>query len=326
MKRWILIAVIALLLVAVILVSNELSNGHLDTAKTVTVPEGAGLSVIADTLSEAANPTLFRLYVMARGEAGNLRPGTYLLTPGQSYAALLDMLLLGTPDEVIRFTVPEGFELREIRALLDESGIVSASDFDQAVIDFDKSEYPFLKDIPNGATRLEGFLFPDTYEVFVGESATSVLRRMLDRFFEVYTDAFSARARDLGMTDYEVVTLASIIEREAARASEQAHVSSVFHNRLNSAQYPYLESCATVQYILKERKPVLSVADTEIDSPYNTYKYPGLPVGPIAVPGEGAIRAALYPSDDDDYFFFAQPDGTHIFSKTYAEHQRAQGR
>ena len=126
------------------------------------------------------------------------------------------------------------------------------------------------------------------------------------------------------MTPYDVVVLASIIEREAAKASEQAHVSSVFHNRLKRGQL--LESCATVQYVLKERKPVLSIADTKIDSPYNTYKYAGLPVGPIAVPGAGAIHAALYPSDDDDYYFFAQPDGTHIFSKTFTEHMRAQGR
>lgn len=326
MKKTILILVILLLIVAAVFIGNEFQNGHLDEATAVTIPEGSGLSAIADSLSDAVNPTLFRLYVTAQGEAGNLRPGTYRLLPGQSYRELLDMLLLGIPDEVVRFTVPEGYELREIRALLDEEGIVAAADFDQAVIDFDKSEYAFLKDIPKGATRLEGFLFPDTYEVYVGEPATSILRRMLNRFAEVYTDELSARAKELGMTDFEVITLASVIEREAAKASEQAHVSSVFHNRLNSTQYPYLESCATVQYILKERKPVLSIADTQIDSPYNTYQNPGLPVGPIAVPGEGAIRAALYPSDDDDYFFFAQPDGTHIFSKTYAEHQRAQGR
>lgn len=324
MKKSLPMIALAVVLVLVILFVHELNNGHLDAPATVTVSEGSGLSVIADTLSEAVNPTLFRLYVMTQGKAEQLRPGTYSLTVGQSYAEILDMLLLGIPDEVTRFTIPEGYELREIRALLDEQGILSADDFDEAVISFDKGEYPFLKGIGKGENRLEGFLFPDTYEVFVGESGESILRRMLDRFSEVWTDEYQARAKELDMTPYEVVILASIIEREAAKASEQAHVSSVFHNRLKRGQL--LESCATVQYVLKERKPVLSIADTKIDSPYNTYKYEGLPVGPIAVPGAGAIHAALYPTDDDDYYFFAQPDGTHIFSKTFAEHMRAQGR
>lgn len=326
MKKPFILALAALLVVGAVLGVLELYHGHLDEPMTVTVPEGAGLSAIAESLEGAVYPTAFRLYVIVKGEAAHLRPGTYLVEKGMGYAEILEMLKAGVPDEVAHFTVPEGYELREIRALLDEKGILFAAEFDAAVLDFDAGAYPFLKDIGKGTNRLEGFLFPDTYEVFVGESGDSILRRMVDRFAQVWTADFAARAKALDMTPYEVVTLASIIEREAAKASEQAHVSSVFHNRLKSSRYPYLESCATVQYILKERKPVLSFADTEIVSPYNTYKNPGLPVGPIAAPGEGAIRAALYPDDHDDYFFFAQPDGTHIFSKTFAEHLRAQGR
>ncbi len=326
MKKAFIIALGVLLVIGILLGVLELNYGHLKEPVAVTVPEGAGLSTIAESLDGAVYPTAFRLYVMIRGETAHLRPGTYFLERGMGYAEILDMLKAGVPDEVARFTVPEGYELREIRDLLEEKGILSAAEFDRGVLDFDHRAYPFLKGIGEGTNRLEGFLFPDTYEVFVGESADSVLRRMVDRFAQVWTADFDARAKALDMTPYQVVTLASIIEREAAKASEQAHVSSVFHNRLKSSQYPFLESCATVQYILKERKPVLSFADTEIDSPYNTYQNPGLPVGPIAVPGEGAIRAALYPSDDKDYFFFAQADGTHIFSETYAEHLRAQGR
>ena len=324
MKKPFIIALSAFLVIGILLGVIELQNGHLKESVTVTVPEGAGLSDIAESLDGAVYPTAFRLYVILNGEAAHLRPGTYTLEKGMGYGEILNLLKAGVPDEVARFTVPEGYELREIRGLLEEKGILSAADFDRAVLDFDADAYPFLKGIGKDTNRLEGFLFPDTYEVFVGESADSILRRMVDRFAQVWTADFDARAKAIGMTPYEVVTLASIIEREAAKATEQAHVSSVFHNRLKSSQYPCLESCATVQYILKERKPVLSVADTKIRSPYNTYQNPGLPVGPIAVPGEGAIRAALYPSDDDDYFFFAQPDGTHIFSKTYAEHLKAQ--
>ena len=117
----------------------------------------------------------------------------------------------------------------------------------------------------------------------------------------------------------ELVTLASIIEREAGSADKKT-VSSVFHNRILSSEYPYLQSCATVQYVLKERKPVLSTADTQIDSPYNTYINPGLPVGPIASPGEASIAAALFPEDTDYYFFVLGSDGEHHFATTYEEH------
>lgn len=326
MKRAFAVVLGLLALVLILLGIWDFHSGHLTQTITVTVPEGAGLFDIADLVSDAVYPVPFRLYVTVQGAESRLRAGTYTIEPGTGYRALLDLLISGVPEESIRFTIPEGYELREIRTLLAEYGIVSEEEFTQAVLTFDAGEYDFLKDIPEGETRLEGFLFPDTYEVFAGESAESILRRMLDRFDEIYTQEYATRAKELGMSCYEVVTLASIIEREAAKADEQAHVSSVFHNRLSSREYPYLESCATVQYILKERKAVLSVADTKIDSPYNTYRYPGLPKGPIASPGAGAIYAALYPSDDDDYFFFAQPDGTHVFSKTYEEHLRAQGR
>ena len=144
---------------------------------------------------------------------------------------------------------------------------------------------------------------------------------MLARFDEVYHQAYRERAKALSMTDHELITLASIIEREAMGDADRELVAGVFHNRLKSTTYPYLESCATVQYILKERKPVLTVADTKIDSPYNTYRNPGLPSGPIASPGEAAIRAALYPAETDYLFFVLDSTGTHRFASTYAEHQ-----
>ena len=123
------------------------------------------------------------------------------------------------------------------------------------------------------------------------------------------------------MTIDEVITLASIIEREAAGDEDRGKVSSVFHNRLDSKELPYLQSCATVQYILQERKSVLSIADTKIDSPYNTYLYKGLPPGPIAAPGLASIKAALYPEDTDYYYFVVNADGKHLFAKTLKEHE-----
>ena len=127
------------------------------------------------------------------------------------------------------------------------------------------------------------------------------------------------RADALGMSVHEVITLASIVEREAT-SKDRELISSVFHNRLNSKTYPYLESCATVQYILGERKARITIKDTEIDNPYNTYENKGLPPGPIASPGIASIEAALYPSDTDYLFFAVSEDGKHHFSKTYDEH------
>ena len=140
--------------------------------------------------------------------------------------------------------------------------------------------------------------------------------------FEKHYAPYAERAEEMGMTMDEVITLASVIEREAQGDYDRKLVSSVFHNRLKSTDYPYLQSCATVQYVLKERKAVLSVADTKIDSPYNTYINKGLPIGPIASPGEKSIEAALYPEESEYLFFVLGSDGKHHFSKTYSEHMQ----
>ena len=144
---------------------------------------------------------------------------------------------------------------------------------------------------------------------------------MLAQFDKVY-EKYKGRAKEMNMTMDEAVTLASIIEREALGDEDRKLVSSVFHNRMDSSNYPYLQSCATVQYVLKERKPVLSVEDTKIDSPYNTYINKGLPIGPIASPGEKSIEAALYPEETDYLFFVLGSDNKHHFSKTYEEHMQ----
>jgi len=183
-------------------------------------------------------------------------------------------------------------------------------------------DYAFLRGVPKRENRLEGYLFPDTYQFSLSEGAYSIINKMLARFDEIYTQEYRTRAKSLGMTDDEIITLASVIEREAQGDGDRKTVAGVFHNRLKNAQYPYLESCATVQYILKERKPVLSVADTKIDSPYNTYQNPGLPAGPIASPGQKSIEAALYPEAHNYLFFVMDSTGKHRFAETFSEHQK----
>ena len=210
--------------------------------------------------------------------------------------------------ETVRFTIPEGYELRQIADLLHEKGIADREEFMQEVKEGSFS-YDFVGEIPIRENRLEGYLFPDTYEVFVGESANSIIDRMLGRFEEVAGEIGLMDLEDGSMTLDEMVTLASVVEREAGTVEELPLVSAVFHNRLRTGMN--LGSCATVQYVLKERKPRLSTKDTQIDSPYNTYILPGLPIGPIASRQE-ALKADW--SGEAITCTLATNEGTNVFS------------
>jgi len=222
----------------------------------------------------------------------------------------------------VKITIPEGYELRQIIDLCVENGIGTNEGFNSTILNT-KFDYWFLEGLTISDVYLEGYLFPATYTVSKDSSEEAVLKQMLDKFNAIFTEDMKAKASDLNMSVHEIITLASIVEREAASDTERDVVASVFHNRLNSKTYPYLESCATVQYILKERKEILSNADTNIDSPYNTYKNPGLPIGPIASPGFESIKATLEPASTDYLFFVLGNDGKHVFSKTYNEHLAA---
>ena len=234
-----------------------------------------------------------------------------------SYKGAIDELkTAGQMGDAQMVTFPEGYELREFALLLQKKGLKNADDFINA--SNKKYDYDFLPRVKDG--YLEGYLFPDTYNISPEMTCEDIINMMLSRFDEIYTEEFEARAKEIGMNTSEVVTLASIIEREAAVKDERTLVSSVFHNRLKSEEYPYLQSCATVQYILEERRDILTNADIAIDSPYNTYKYKGLPPGPISSPGKACIEAALYPADTNYYFFVSNGDGTQTFSETFQEH------
>ena len=171
---------------------------------------------------------------------------------------------------------------------------------------------------------MEGYLFPETYNFYVNDNPINTINKFLSTFNKRVTAEMRKRAEDMGFTLNEILTIASMIEREAAvkdNSDDRANISSVIHNRLNSDSYPNLMIDATIQYILPERKDRLSYADLEIDSPYNTYKYPGLPPGPICCPGLDSIKAALYPKDTKFYFYALTDDGTHAFTRTADEHQ-----
>lgn len=283
---------------------------------TVTIPTGTGTSGIANILDQNKiidNTGVFKLLSKSKGYDGKFKAGQYSLSPGMSMEEIMKILVSGKA-ETVRFTIPEGYDIRRTTAKLSEEGLINLDTFAKE-IESGQFNYEFLKGAPAGPNRLEGYLFPETYEIFANANEHDIIDRMLYQFNKEFTDEYYARAEELGMSVRDVITLASIIEREARVPEDRPVIASVFYNRMK-IDMP-LQSCATVQYILGEQKPVLSIKDTQIESPYNTYLHPGLPPGPIASPGADSIKAALYPADTDYLFFLAKGDGSHAFSSSY---------
>jgi len=292
-------------------------------AVTVNIPEGASTGQIADILQDAGlikNAAAFRFYTRQEGIDNNLKPGEYTFEAGSiDFAAISMVLIQGKQAEGIKVTIPEGLTVLETGSLLAEKGLVDLDAFVEYTINGDfPYDYLPAKGTPE---RLEGFLFPSTYQMMPDWGVEKITNTLLGQFDKVLTEEWRAQAEKQGMSISEIVTLASIIEKEAKVPEDRPIISGVFYNRLKKPMR--LESCATIQYILGEVKPVLSYADLEVESPYNTYKHDGLPPGPIACPGASALEAALYPEDNDYYYFLAKPDGSHYFSKTLAEHNAA---
>ncbi len=296
----------------------------------VNIPSGAGTLQIGKILAEEGvihNAFVFRIYTRLSGLDKGFIAGSYELSPAADMKEIINKLITG---EVYRdtewFTIPEGFTVEQMADILSEGKLVEGGRFMEIVADPPQSlieQFPFLSEtIDSSGSRyaLEGYLFPDTYQISRGATAEEIILLMLRRMGEAIDEPFEKKARETGMTIHEIITLASIVEKEAAVAGERGLIASVFLNRL--ADNYLLQSCATVQYILGEVKPVLSTEDTQIESSYNTYLNPGLPPGPIAAPGEGSIKAVLYPEKSDYYYFVTKSDGSqeHYFSRTLQEH------
>ena len=329
----------------------------------VTVPEHATLADIIEIYTEneiIKYPKVFELYAKYKGYAdrpdkdGNIRAvlvvektdedgnvteveyeidfvaGAHNITPSTNYDSLL-LALQEKPDYgTVWITIPEGHTVDEIIDLFLEAGIGTKEGFVDAINNY-PFDYDFVRELdenpnPDRFYRLEGYLFPDTYEFYVNSSEERVIYKLLANFENKYTSQFSERAEELGMTTDEVISLASIIEKETRYANEYELVSSVFHNRLKDpVNFPRLESDATIMYAIHhdtgERPTTLN--STEYETPYNTYKYPGFPPGPIANPGRAAIMCALYPESTNYYYFVATGKGSSIFSRTLDEHNAA---
>lgn len=314
----------------------------------LTVEEDDSISDIAEKLHDEGlieYEWLFRLYCKVTHASEKIKAGVYELDYIYDYNALVKGL---SPGVGIRATVdvmiPEGYECRQIFALLEETGVCTAEKLAEAAANYE-FDYWFLEGIPYGETnRLEGFLFPDTYTFYVSDSPENALKKLLDNFEKKFTEDMQAQLSALNeqlaqtlsrrgydeeyiqsqlLDVYDLVTVASMVEKETAGRSESATIASVIYNRYtNPASYPYLNIDATIQYALGERKEQLTLEDTQIDSPYNTYINTGLPCGPIACPGLSSLQAALSPADTSYYFYALDTDGTHHFSETYEAHQR----
>ncbi len=302
-------------------------DSNSDKSIAVEIPRGASTSNIARILKEnelIKNELYFKLVTRQNNIDGSFQAGEYELKQSMDVQEIINKIINGeTFVDTIKFTIPEGFELRQI---VDRISTIDGIDIDKTklinIIEDEDFDFRFLENIPKGENRLEGFLFPDTYRVERDIDEKEIIFTMLNRFNQVFKDEYYDKAEELNMSLLDVISLASIIEREAMVESERPIISGVFQNRLEKGML--LQSCATVQYVLGERKEVLSYKDLEIESPFNTYKNVGLPPRPIASPGQASIEAALYPVETDFLYFVAKGDGSHIFSKTYSEHLRAQ--
>lgn len=297
---------------------------------TVTIPEGSDLSDVANILEETGiidEPFTFEVYARVKNMEGRLASGTFTLNPNLGYDQIFQALKTRDDGrEIVKVTFYEGMKVTEIAERLDENGVCDYEEF-MAAVDNETFEYEFESMMGTNEYiyhKWEGYLFPDTYEFFTDSTPRSVMAKFIDNFNNKITGEYYERMKELGMNLDEVITLASVIQSEAAYMEDMEKVSSAFHNRLNnSSNFPNLESDVTWFYYEQEIKPFVedeAVSD-EYHVSYDTYYKRGLPVGPICNPGLNAIKAALYPEDTNYYFFVTDLEGNFYYASTMAEHE-----
>ena len=320
---------------------EQIDNGTLvidkntEGAVVLVVEMGDSTGDIADKLLEMGlinNTFVFSLMSKVNGFDGAYVAGTHYLIPGLSYDEIMYFLTL-EPSQVT-VTIPEGTTYVELKAILHDAGLnFDDAEFDECMNSPDLFvDYDFISSIeidPDRDYILAGYLYPDTYKFDVNASPETIIRKFLNNMENKLYDEYYARAEQIGMSMDEVITLASIIQQESGKVSDMMYISAVFHNRLDSddESMRYLGSSATINYLVELQGGTPSLlhteAETSIDSPYNTYTNPGLPPGPICMPGLDAISAALYPEPNCGYMYFcATGDGGTAFAVTLAEHEQ----
>ncbi len=289
-----------------------------DNPRIINIPKGYVLSDVANLLEREElikNAKGFTCLAFLKGAVNKFQAGEYRLSPSMSPLDILDIITRGKV-VLYKVTIPEGYNMREIASLLEEKGMASRKRFNSLTHD---KEFISLTGID--ADSLEGYLFPDTYYFGRGTDERTIMKKMVQTFKMNISPEFAKRTKEIGFTMHQVITLASLIEKETGKDEERKLISAVFHNRLKKRLR--LECDPTVIYIIKDFDGNLRKKDLFIDSPYNTYRYSGLPPGPIANPGKAAIEAALYPTESNYFYFVSKGDGGHQFSSTLKDHNRA---
>lgn len=285
----------------------------------VEIPRNATGRDIGDLLESKGvirSGTMLRFYTRLFGTGNELQSGIYTIRQGLSIREALEELQSGKADTVT-VTVPEGYTVRQIAGVLKEAGVEGADQFEETAASYGPLKYQYgPAAVP---IKAEGFLFPDTYQIPRSYTARQICDVMYKRTDEVLSPQIRDEAKKKNISLHDLMTLASMVEKEARFREDQVPIASVMLRRLQEGMP--LQIDATIQYILGSPKAELSISDTRIESPYNTYLHPGLPPGPIGAPGADAIMAVLNADPGEYLYYVAQADGHHVFTKTYEEHQ-----
>ena len=316
-------ALALLLLLIVVLVIIPLSEspsymGERGTTVYFTVRPGMSVSEIGKELHERGiidSETKFWWTAKLNGFENKIKSGTFEMHTGMEPRDALETLVYGNT-VVLRFVIPEGFSVREIAERLAADGLVNADDFMARAKDY--RPYPYVEEHEDVRYAVEGFLFPDTYEINGEFDDARIMEMMAANFDRRLTKDMRDRAKEMNLSIYELVTLASLVEKEAYHEEDRPIIAQIFLKRLRIGMP--LQADPTVQYLLNEPKEDLLYKDTEIDSPYNTYQNVGLPPGPIASPGTASLNAVLHPADTDYLYFVADRNGNNYYATNYADH------
>lgn len=326
MKKTVTIATTAGVVVMIIILAlyidlsiySESPAGDGPAIKIFTIERGQDFATTTRMLNESGiinNPFKYRILARLKGYDKRVQAGEYVLSASLSPIEILDKLVSGKV-RLHRVTIPEGHNLKQIAALVEEAGFENRDIFYTAATNSE-----LVRRLGIEAKTFEGYLFPDTYSFPRTASAEEIITAMVQRQRQVFLPEWHAQAEKMGLSTHQVLTLASIIEKETGAAQERPLISSVFHNRLKKGMR--LETDPTVIYGLKDFNGNLTRKHLRTKTPYNTYKIKGLPPGPIASPGAEAIKAALFPAETNYLFFVSKKDTTHHFSANFKDHERA---
>lgn len=324
-KKWTAIAVVLVILLGAGLflafgTSHTIERSDRDAGENIymVVKPGTTASEISDRLMQLGvidSRLRFWWLMKLQGDASKFKTGTYAFTPHMDEQAVLDKLVAGDTT-VVKFTIPEGFDIKEIAKRLADEGLVDEQEFLAEAKDF--APYDYMKKRPNVRYAAEGYLFPDTYVIHSDVSAEGIMKMMAEDFDTRLTPALRQQAAAKGLSVHDLITLASLVEKEARYDEDRPIIAQVFFKRLQMGMP--LQSDTTLQYLMVGPKEDVSIEDTKIDSPYNTYQHEGLPPGPIASPGMKSILAVLNPANTDYLYFVADRQGHNHYSQTYDEH------